>query len=386
MYLRNGRVGVFDLGSLEASEEPLPEFDPLRSLALAQSLASRHGQDSLVLGTGVLTASFVPASCAGFVLAGTKLMPILGFAGVELKLSGFDFIVVKGRSERKGYLWVRDGMMELVESDAVAVGDAWRRTDSIRSEQGDAKIQVITTGPWGDAQSEASQAVIDYWGGEDKVGIGSEFGKRNLAAFAFRGMGDVELEEPDKHFEDSVQLMSEHIARLGPSEGLASYSELATRSDFRSLVHRHVACYGCPRPCRSFLKVHEDPRELRLASREPGYLHYDLPAIARCFSLGLDARSATLFLIACARAGAEPVSMLEKAPRPSADPSLELLISSLKEPSSLPSARALNFESSFANIEDYRACLDLGVCPRYWSAAGFDFEALAEFARSAGAI
>ncbi|MEM2890885.1 MAG: aldehyde ferredoxin oxidoreductase N-terminal domain-containing protein [Thermoplasmata archaeon] len=385
MYLRNGRVGVIDLGSLEVSEEPLPDGDVLRSLALAQSLTSRHGQDSLVLGTGVLTASFVPASCAGFVLAGAKLMPMLGFAGVELKLSGFDFIVVKGRSERRGYLWVRDGMMELVESDAVAGGDAWRRTDSIRSEQGDAKIQVVTTGPWGDARSEASQAVIDYWGGEDKVGMGSEFGKRNLAAVAFRGMGDVELDEPDKHFEDSVLLMSEHMKRLGPSEGLASYSELATRSDFRSLVHRHVACYGCPRPCRSFLKVYEEPGELRLASREPGYLHYDVPAMARCISLGLDARSATLFLIACARAGAEPVSVLESASRSSDRPSLDLLVSSLKDPASLPNARALNFESSFARIEDYRACLDLGVCPRYWSVAGFDFGAVAEFARSAGA-
>jgi len=382
MYLRNGKVGVVDLSSGRVAGAEFPEGDNLRSLAMAGRLIRDHG-DALVLGTGALTASFVPAACAGFVMAKDRLMPVFGHAGVELKLSGFDFIVLEGRAERPGYVWIRDGVIELVKSRRVASGDAWRRTDAIRSEQGDAEIQVLSVGPWGDAASEAAQIIVDYWGGEDKVGMAAELGRRNVSAIAIRGMGEIELAEPEKHFEDSVLLMSEHVKELGTPDGLASYSPLASRQDFRGLVHRHVACYGCPHPCRSFAKVHEDPHELRLVSREPGYLHYDIPALEKAFDLGLDARDATLVMIACARAGAEPVATMESASKEHGRISVESVAVALARPLQGHGARAANFESSFPSAEQYRACLDLGVCPRYWSKAGFDFEAVAEYARSA---
>lgn len=383
MYLRNGRVGVFDLSAKSAGEEELPGGDDLRSLALAESLMAEHGEGALVLGTGALTASFVPAACAGFILTKDRLMPLLGFAAVELKLSGFDFVVVKGRAARRGYLWIRDGMMELVDSQPVASGNAWKRTDAIRSEQGDTKIQILSVGPWGDASSDAAQMVVNYWGGEDKVGMGAELGRRGLCAIAFRGMGELELAEPEKHFEDSLLLMSEHIKKLDGNDGLASYSGIVARDDFRSLVHRHVACYGCPYPCRSYLKVHEDPKELRLMSKEPGYLHYDLPALEKAFELGFDARTATLAMIECAKAGADPVSLMALASQGSAEASLEPVRGLLVRPSMSANARAGNFEASFSSVEPYRSCLDLGVCPRYWSKVGFDFEAVAEYARPA---
>lgn len=70
MYLRNNRVGIFDLSSNESSEQELGDetsWDRLSALYIADKLASEHGTDSLVLGTGVLTSSFVPAACAGIV-------------------------------------------------------------------------------------------------------------------------------------------------------------------------------------------------------------------------------------------------------------------------------------------------------------------------------
>jgi hypothetical protein len=386
MYLRNGKVGVFDLSSGESSEREYSEdlaADDVSSIRVAERLAAQHGDDAMVLGTGLLTASFVPASCAGILWSRRGFVPLLGFAGFELKLAGFDFIVIRGKASSRGYLWVRDGVMDLVESEEMSSLDSWKRTDKIRSDQGDGKIQVLAAGPWGDAGKHAAQAVSNYWGGEDKVGLGSEFGTRNLLAIAFRGMGELELQEPEKHFEDSLLLMRDHVLRLGKSDGLESYWKRAARDDFRRLKHRTVACYGCPHPCRSYLKVFEDPGEMRLVEKEPGYLHYDVPAIDRCFSEGLSASDSTIFLMKCARAGAEPVSMIDGIVSSGKELTIETADSILSKPSDIKNVRAMNFEASFEDVEQYRASLGLGVCPRYWSKIGFSLETVAAYGRSA---
>jgi aldehyde:ferredoxin oxidoreductase len=389
MYLRNNRVGVFDLSSNESSEQELGDetnWDRLSALYIADKLASEHGTDSLVLGTGVLTSSFVPAACAG-ILRGSpekngdpRVMPLLGFAGVELKLSGFDFIVLKGDSDSPGYVWIRDGIMEFVESEEMKRKDSWARTDKIRADQGDNKIQVLSNGPWGDSVNPASQLATDYWGGEDKSGIGADLGRKNLLAIAFRGMGELELSEPDGHLQDSMVLMAEHIQRLGKNEGLASYSKALEREDFKKLLHRNVACYGCPFPCRSFLKTSEPANEMRLVANEPGYLHYDIPALEKAFALGFDATDATMALMKCARAGAEPVTALSYAAERSAKVSLESVDAVLSDQSSISRSRALgNFELSFQDKVQYRSCLGLGLCPRYWSKVGYDEDAVTPY-------
>ena len=393
MYLRNGRIGMADLGSKETSEQEFIEeatWEGMSSLVIAERLAEEHGQDSIVLGTGVLTGSFVPAASSGIVRAGRdadgrqRVMPVMGMAGFELKLSGFDFIVVKGRAEKPSYLWVRDGMIDIVEAEDMTKLSSWARTDKIRADQGDAKIQVVAAGPWGDAGHPQAQAVVEYWGGDDKAGVGSEFGRKNLVAVAVRGMGELELSEPEGHFEDAILLMREHLVTLGENRGLASYSDVAAREDFRKLVHRNVGCYGCPFPCRSYLKVAEDPGELRLVSKEPGYLHYDVPALAKAFELGMDARDATVALIDCAKAGAEPHSVLSWALELSEKVTPQTVSEVLANPKDLK--RVLidrppaNLEAAFDDVDTYRACLGLGLCPRYWSKVGFDMVQVASFA------
>ena len=390
MYLRNNRVGVLDLSTGEAAEqdlEGLPGFDNFDAVRTCEALASVHGKASMILGTGVLTSSFVPAACAGMAYVPTRsndlqrAVPLLGFAGVELKQSGFDFVVLKGTSDKPGYVWIRDGVIGFVSAEGMRALDSWKRTDKVRSDQGDSKIQVLSAGPWGDARASASQIVIDYWGGEDKSGLGAEFGSRNLCAIAFRGMGEIELAEPDKHFEDSFLLMRDHVLRLGANSGLASYYPGASRDDFKALVHRHVACYGCPFPCRSYLKISEEPREMRLVSKEPGYLHYDIPALEKAFEAGLSAKDATTCLIKCARAGVEPVSLFTFIQ--GSGIGFEAVDTALSQPSELKLSSRPNIEAGFKDPNQAAACLGLGLCPRYWARVGFDKEAAASYAKTA---
>ncbi len=391
--MRNGQIGVFDLASGQASEEKFEEsvsWEKMSSVVKAADLAEEHGQDSIIMGTGVLTASFVPAACAGVIrvkpdLDGrSRIMPMLGSAGVELKLSGFDFVVIKGMAQTPGYLWIRDGIIEFVKAEGMRQSDSWGRTDAIRDQQGDARIQVIAAGPWGDGKSQHSQLVNGYWGGEDKCGAAAEFGRKNLLAVAMRGMGELELAEPEGHFEDSMLLMREQIVRLGANSGLGSYSDLGKRSDFEKITHRHVGCYGCPYPCRTYVRTSIDSEGLRASTGEPGYLHFDLPALRRAFGVGMDATSATAAMIACAKAGAEPAAVLKWSSELDPRVTLETVRRVISNPNnakySLVERAEGNFEESFGDQETYDRCLGLGLCPRYWAKAGFDPLEVASFA------
>ncbi|UCE90974.1 MAG: hypothetical protein JSV90_05990 [Methanobacteriota archaeon] len=395
MRFMNGRYGVIDLASGESSEHELSEDafrGPSSYLSAVGSAAREHAAGGLAVSSGLLTCSLTPAACAGFVLspregpAEERMCPLTGYIGTELKLSGFDFIVLAGESKVPGYIWIRDGILELVPSPAIVGSDSWKRTDTIRKDQGDKRIQVISVGPWGDSCLASSQLVMNYWGGEDAIGCAADFGRRSVAAFAVRGMGEIELEEPEEHFSRSLELRESHRAALGESTGLSSFTEKVAGEGFGALFHRKVACYGCPYPCRSYYKVFEDADVMALKIDEPGHLAYDIPAIDELLSIGLTAREVVLSLIACAKAGADPVSVAravgDGGPQPSVE-AIQAALASEKATDARGSAVEGGFTDAFANASDYVVCLALGLCPRYWARVGLNFGAISRVAEPA---
>jgi len=103
-----------------------------------------------------------------------------------------------------------------------------------------------------------------------------------------------------------------------------------------------------------------------MMSKEPGYLHYDVPALESAFELGLNALDATRILAHCARSGAEPVAILDAAGAKRDKLSTDSVDTVLSNPEGRGPADKGNFELSFSSKDDYRRCLGLGLCPRYW--------------------
>jgi aldehyde:ferredoxin oxidoreductase len=299
-------------------------------------------------------------------------MPLLGFAGVELKLAGFDFIVIKGESPGPGYLWARDGIVEFVPSPALTHMDSWERTDKIRADQGDRRIQVVSAGPCGDSMHGASSVAVSHWLGEDDAFMGAEFGRRKLVGVAFRGMGELEVSDAESHMTASLALRADHASRLGQSAGLASYWDKARDSGFSSLLHRVVACFGCPHPCRSFLKVNEDPKQMALSAKEPGYLHFDMPSLDAASSAGMGPGDITNAFMECAKAGADPSSVIGAG-----GTDLEGVRRILGSGDAPVRARS-SAKGSFRAYPTFDDCIALGLCPRYWTKAGLDLDAVSE--------
>lgn len=382
MDLMNGRIAALDLSTGEVTETQLDEdivFADPSCVSRANAIWKEHGEDSLVLGTGLLTGSLVPGACAGIVAGETGLMPVMGNFATELKLSGFDFIALTGTAPAPGYVWVRDGIIEFVKSDAMRQLDSWGRTDRVRDDQGDRRIQVLAAGPWGDSGNPCAQLVNCHWGGEDKAGLGSRLASKNVMAVAVRGMGELMVSDVERHFQTCLELRSSLVSRLGPSKGLASYFDRAGKEDFSSLAHRDVACFGCPHPCRTFLKIAEDPKQMALSHREPGYLHYDVPALRKAFEVGLDARSATEILMMCARRGAEPVAVLERASSGGRQLTPAIVKDLLVAPWDMEPMPAKSYEGGFS----IDRAVAIGLCPRLWGKAGFDPSAIGPCVESA---
>ncbi len=391
MYLRNGRAAIIDLSTGAVSEQELAEdtlLSEMSSIELSSSLSVEHG-NALVLGSGLLTGSLVPAACTGMVFSSDEsgkgtISPIMGMAGVELKLAGFDFIVVKGESPEAGYLWVRDGIAEFVPLPEMLGMDSWARTDRIRVDQGDRRIQVIASGPLGDARHPSSRLVTNHWLGEDEVGLASAFGKRRLCAVAFRGMGELEVADPEAHFASSVDLQKEHISKLGVSAGLASYFGGADVDHFKNIIHRVIGCFGCPHPCRSYAKVNEAPGKMSMGASEPGYLHYDIISLKTAFDAGIDSSDATRIMMTCSKAGIDPVSALSALGTDAIGMSVAELVS---RASLFGTIDRSNLEGSFikavSDPESYSRIVSLGLCPRYWGKIGLDMSSISSSIESA---
>jgi aldehyde:ferredoxin oxidoreductase len=314
------------------------------------------------------------------------MCPLIGFMGVELKLTGFDFVVITGKANQEGYVWIRDGIVEFVPSPGMNALESWERTDRIRSDQGDGKIQVIAGGPRGQQGLATSQLIMNYWGGEDTVGMAAELARIGLSAVAFRGMGELELNDSEGHLSRSSALMRSQLSSLGTNDGLASFSEMAARDDFRELLHRNVGCYACPFPCRSYYKVRESPGVMALENREPGYLAYDIPAVEMMTSMGMSARETVESLMLCARRGAEPIAAMSatKARGGTVDAAaLEAVLSSSGSSEPWKGPLTGGFEGSFDDKRQYEMCLSLGLCPRYWARAGFDRDSIVDAAEPA---
>ncbi len=395
MYLANGRYAVIDLSSGDVQEHELPETyvsSPQEAFSQVDAALSDAGGAGLAFSSGTLTGSMMPASCAGFIRlarAGqddSRICPLTGFMGVELKLTGFDFVVITGKADNDGYVWIRDGIVEFVQSPEMGALESWKRTDMIRSDQGDGKIQVIAGGPWGQQGLATSQLTMNFWGGEDTIGAAAELGRMGLSAIAFRGMGELELNDPEGHLTKSSALMRSQLSSLGANDGLASFSEVAGRDDFKELRHRNVGCYACPFPCRSYYKVRESPSVMTLEDREPGYLAYDIPAVEMMTSIGMSARETIESLTLCARYGAEPMAAVSglRAEGGVADaPALEALLNTRGGSEPRTGASRAGFSESFDDAREYELCLSLGLCPRYWAMAGFDHDSIADAAEPA---
>lgn len=331
-YLASDKIAIVDLGTCEITEDELDEdlvLDKIGGAAITKHLYDKHASaqsdDSgpIVLGTGLLTGTLVPGSSLGIMTAKSPLtgkvshVPLTLDAGMELKYSGFDYIVIKGSAPKPVYLWIHDGIMDIHDADKLWGKDTWATTDYIRSEMGDDLVQVLGIGQAGEQCGDLAQVGINYWQSADRFGFGKLFGDKKLKLVAIRGMGLLEISEPEAFVEDCAELIA--AIRKNPDNqkhGLAAVAAALGQEDLsewlKPLTHRHMACFNTPVATNTFIFTDEDPSLLKETGvAEPGFLLTDVSPLVTFKKAGLSLKDTGLVLRACAKYGIDGAAVAE---------------------------------------------------------------------------
>jgi aldehyde:ferredoxin oxidoreductase len=159
-------------------------------------------ENMLVFGIGPLTGSLLPASAFFTVSAKSPMTGILGDSaaggqfGAEMKLTGFDQIIITGSAEALCYLYVSDSGVEFVDSPELAGKTIVQTTSQIRKQQRDHEIQIAAIGPAGENKVAFSTIVSSGNRVNGRCGMGAVMGSKNLKAIALRGSSVIEYADP----------------------------------------------------------------------------------------------------------------------------------------------------------------------------------------------
>ena len=180
-------IGGRAANSKRLFEELDPDCDPL-------------GPDNiLIFGVGPLTGSFLTASAYYTVTAKSPLTGILGDSaaggqfGAEMKLTGFDQIIITGKADNLVYLLVTDAGVKFVDCPEHKGKKIVETTEAIRMGNGDIDIQVAAIGPAGENCVAFAAIVSSGNRVNGRTGMGAVMGSKNLKALAVRGSKSVEL-------------------------------------------------------------------------------------------------------------------------------------------------------------------------------------------------
>jgi aldehyde:ferredoxin oxidoreductase len=151
----------------------------------------------LIFNTGPLTGTALPGSGRVDVTALSPMSQLRAksnfgaYWGPELKFSGYDHIVLHGRSEKPCYIWINEGEVEIRDASHLWGRDTYETQRMIQEELGDPEIKVVCIGPAGEKLVRFACILTETGDAAGRTGMGAVMGSKNLKAIAVRSTGGV---------------------------------------------------------------------------------------------------------------------------------------------------------------------------------------------------
>ena len=324
-YLSTDKILVIDLGTGDIEQDEIDEGlvqEKIGGIGMTTYLYEKYEKDEpIIIGTGLLSGTTYPSSASGQITAKSQVTgklchcPVIYKVGLEIKYSGFDYIVVKGKSDKPVYLWVHDGVADISDASGLWGKNVWESTDELRKFVGDDLLQTMIIGPAGEKGSNFAQVCFNHWSSPDRFGFGKVFGGKKLKGLAFRGMGMIEVAEPEDFVQRSLEILKDikensFLGNKGVGAMLGALKEDGMGDYLDPVTHRHSADYFTPYATNTALFLDEDPGLLPESKKdEPGILVSDIYALAAFKKLGLSVKDTGLALKACAKYGIDPFAV-----------------------------------------------------------------------------
>lgn len=150
-------------------------------------------QNLLVFANGLLTGANV-STASRFTVAARSPLTLAygeseagGYWGPELKMAGFEAIVVSGRAAQPSYLSIVDGVAALRPAAHLWGRDPHEVEEAVRAELGDRFLRVLQIGRAGENQVRYAALVNELTHFNGRTGMGAVMGSKYLKAIAVRG-------------------------------------------------------------------------------------------------------------------------------------------------------------------------------------------------------
>jgi aldehyde:ferredoxin oxidoreductase len=241
-------------------------------------------ENLLVFGNGLLNGTCVSganrvsvdtiAPLNGFL--GHSLMG--GFFGAEMKMAGYDRIVIRGEAPDLVYLVIHNDKVEIRDARHLR-GRLMDETQTlIKDELKDKRAWVAAIGPAG--ENRVIMASIDCGNSSAARTVGPVMGAKKLKAIAIRGTKDVHLAHPAEAWEMCSRLRKELDANPNIGDWMAtdeddsfhhnnfSWGNARVRRKkfwspeleerWRNLKYDHMdrwtGCWNCPKACHNLIQ------------------------------------------------------------------------------------------------------------------------------------
>ena len=200
---------VYDevLPGMDAFDERIPLVFVTGPLTATAALSSG--------GYGIVTKS--PISNFNMSMATAN-----GFFGLRLKQAGFDFIIVRGKSEKPVYLWVHDGQAELRDATKVWGLDAYETEAKLKGEVGQKNASVSCIGPAGENMVKYACVNSDNGHILSSGGIGSVMGSKKLKGIVAYGTQKIPVVDKEA-LDKAVEEWRGYIERSPVAQGIKAY-------------------------------------------------------------------------------------------------------------------------------------------------------------------
>lgn len=362
----HGRILRIDLSSESWREEPLnrdwaDQFLGQRGLAtryLAAELDPRvdplAAQNKLLIATGPLTGTMASTGGRWSVVTKGALTGAIacsnsgGRFGAELRLAGWDLVIVEGRAPRPVYLLIRDQDVRIrPAADFIWGASVWDTEERLRVRHQEPQLRVASVGRAGEAGVRFACVVNDRDRAAGRSGVGAVMGSKNLKAIAVRGTRGVYLAQPQCFMSAAVAAREKlnanagrgRLARYGTAAMMdvtQAYGALPTRngiqvqfdgadrvnakamrmlraSDGATNLVRNKACFACTIGCGRL--AHIDPEHFSIQGEQgqryrgvEGGLEYE-SAYATGPMVGVDDIDACHYAnMLCNEHGMDPIS------------------------------------------------------------------------------
>ena len=251
-----------------------------------------------------------------------------GFWAPELKYAGYDKVILRGKSPKLVYLWIKDDKVEIRDASHLKGKGAVETAELICKELKEPKAQVAAIGMAG--ENRVYFASIEQGrSSASRGGIGAVMGDKGVKAIVVRGTKDIHLARPAEFMQlcdeamDYIKFRNENpipgvmpiLAILGSPQEMKVHDEKwhtenfmwgnsrERRKDFwteeiardwtqtmQEMRTRLISCYNCPMTCGATISPPGKPTYMMKCFSK---LTYTMAAFSDlAFGLGI-AQSAT---------------------------------------------------------------------------------------------